>query len=472
MKSVILLQSLQNDSWVSLEETKKSIEHFWKEYCSLSQLNLVIINIDHKNPKSELKELLNAQLIVVGSFNKSMAEWLYQIRVGFNIDCPLAIYSYHLASVALAPLYHFKILENLTNKDFIIVNCEGDVKILEHALPNLKCIKIPFHLYPTKPQSKLSGEEKTFIYIGRISEQKNLHTLLWSFSKLNDSNCKMLIYGDEDHLGSPNMGKASSDYLNGLKDLSVKLKIENRVQFLGFIPREEIENRHLNSNYIFISASLHADENFGLAAYRSLLQGKRAVLSSFGGHIEFQSFFPHSIFYTPVYHSENGPYIDSYELKKAMETALNFESTQIKINTTEELGHYFTQINSILGQELKIEKIIITSFAQQLFQQQEFFLAEQKRLFLENKLELNARVRGHQLFKDFTDPLSHQLFLFYGAMERVSVLPSRFELAPWVNESHNAYVIEDFHKGRVEIPKNQSSLEKLYSRGYLAKIEE
>ncbi|MBI96385.1 hypothetical protein CL656_04500 [bacterium] len=81
----------------------------------------------------------------------------------------------------------------------------------------------------------------TFITVGRLSDEKNTQDTLYAFSKIKNKNVKLMIVGN-----GPNEKK--------LKDLSLSLKINDKVQFVGAV--KNIYN-YLDVADIFVFSSLN-----------------------------------------------------------------------------------------------------------------------------------------------------------------------------------------------------------------------
>ena len=70
-------------------------------------------------------------------------------------------------------------------------------------------------------------EEDYFIFIGRLDKKKGLELLINVFDSINTSNLKLKILGSE------------NEYSNQLKNLIKKLRLENKIEFLGGVFGDE-----------------------------------------------------------------------------------------------------------------------------------------------------------------------------------------------------------------------------------------
>lgn len=78
-----------------------------------------------------------------------------------------------------------------------------------------------------KEQFKIKDDVNYILYLGRLDEKKGIDLLLKSFSKLNNSDFKIVIAGK------------LNDYQKSLKLLINSLKLEGKVEFLGMVKGKE-----------------------------------------------------------------------------------------------------------------------------------------------------------------------------------------------------------------------------------------
>ena len=169
------------------------------------------------------------------------------MREKLQIDSPFYFYLHGLATIALWPLERFGVLQLFNANDLFIATCDGDINSMKISFNNARTAKIPFTLVNTLVPSELRIAKLPFIFIGRISPQKNLDSLIKSYAKLDKATQEehpLIIYGNEDHLGYPNLGILEHFYLQKLKQLASKLNVENQCQFRGFLAREKIQEIH------------------------------------------------------------------------------------------------------------------------------------------------------------------------------------------------------------------------------------
>ncbi len=78
---------------------------------------------------------------------------------------------------------------------------------------------------------KIKDNEIMLVFSGIIVRRKGLEILLQAFSELRNNNVKLLI-----------VGSGEKDYMNELKNLSKRLKINDRVIFTGFVKKANVRN--------------------------------------------------------------------------------------------------------------------------------------------------------------------------------------------------------------------------------------
>lgn len=125
------------------------------------------------------------------------------------------------------------------------------------VLPNI----IPL---PTLKISQNKNKVFTIIFLSRIHPKKGLEKLFEAISRL-EIDIKLKIAGNGDE-----------EYIEGLKNLAVNLKIESKLEWLGWLDREE-KFKELNNADLFILVSLN--ENFANVVIEALHMGTAVLIS-------------------------------------------------------------------------------------------------------------------------------------------------------------------------------------------------
>lgn len=147
----------------------------------------------------------------------------------------------------------------------------------------------------TRKKHKIKSDETVFIYTGRISLQKNVDVLIHAFEKIEKVNNKvrLLILGDFDDIGSPNLGHTTNHGYLFQKIDSVLVEMNpstrNKIHFLGPLPRKNLAD-YLSAADIFISLSTYHDEDYGMSPAEALASGLPAILTDWGGYSDFANY--------------------------------------------------------------------------------------------------------------------------------------------------------------------------------------
>lgn len=377
-KNIVILTSRENFVWTSMQEIIPLIEQSWDFLCQKENFHIHSINVDNDSISKNLKYLLSADVFVVTCFNVKIASAIILLRTKLQLDTKIIFYLHGLATIALWPLKRFGVLDVLSSSDIFIGTCEGDLASVKLSLENAQCVKIPFTITEYNIQKLISQTIKPFVFIGRISPQKNLDQLILAYAQLSSeikANHLLIIYGAEDHLGYPNLGIKDANYLLKLQEIIKEHNLNSHVILKGFVDRHQIQEE-LKDGYIFVSPSTHSDENFGMAAFRALIHGSPAILSRWGGHIEYQQEFREQVTYVSPY-LNNKSEINTTELYHAL-----LEASKKTSDYDNRIPHHFSMesisqsLLSLLEKEGHSAPLIPTSIAKNVFLNQERFEKE------------------------------------------------------------------------------------------------
>lgn len=428
-----------------MQEIIPGLEKLWSGVAAQDHQVILCEDFDVKR---DLIHFLEADIIVVTAFNASVAKVLTVTRETLSIDTPWLFYLHNQATIGLWPLYHWNMGELLRSSDQFISTCSRDAECFNQLFVDKKAVVIPFHYFPLALQEGEVGDynikSDDYVFVGRLSSQKNLHTLLISFGFLENQKSQLHFFGQEDGLGSPNMGTKDTKYLAELKALCENLNINSRVHFHGFVKREVIELILLQEKPIFISPSLHSDENFGMAAMRALHAGCRAVLSDWGGHYDFGKNYKNQVELVKVHIGPCGPFINPKELAEAMG-----KSTSVKTIVPQANANYKLENIQALAQKL------ISSLSKNDCSKLK------KTLLLEETLKRVTMFHNPptgKIFESYEDKLAHSYFKAYGAKESL-VDETSGHLLPWVKKVDSQYKISDPHRGNFSL-KSEIELKK------------
>ncbi|HEX4925145.1 MAG TPA: glycosyltransferase, partial [Bdellovibrionales bacterium] len=295
--------------WSSMREILPAIESAWRPF----------------NPKvvypasaaaffEALPALLTAKRIVVTFLNAHSVTAMRVLRQEYGSRVPFVIYLHGDGTNGAQALTELNGL--LTKQDQFISSCSADARALRLCLHGAKVHVIPFPL-GAKARKPRVVANPPLVYVGRVSEQKNLHTLIWSLWVLKavfKRPMRLSIYGREDGYGSPNMNLHTPNLGRRLKALAKRLGVEALIEWRGHCESATLEREVYSKHHVFVSASLHADENFGLAAFRSLCSGNPAALTRWGAHTDLYRKFRGRVRLARVYRGSHGPFVSPLEL--------------------------------------------------------------------------------------------------------------------------------------------------------------
>ncbi len=457
---LLILTSRKNYIWVSMEEIISWIEKSWVKWAIQREISYKIINVDESTFVEFTKAALVSDLIVVTCFNTSIASFLTPLRSKLSLPTPWVFYLHGLASFGCWPLFQWKVGQSLTSRDTFIGSCNRDRDQFNLVFQNIPCSIIPFSLHSEKALSpKAQNPIRKFVFIGRITSQKNLHSLILALSilktKWSYSDWEMHFFGKEDNYGSPLMGRREKDYQKYLENLANHLKLSEHIHFHGFIPREDIERMMENEQWIFVAPSMHSDENFGMAAFRSLINGHQAILSDWGGHHDFQKEFSQALKLLPVFHSEIGPFMDIKQLAEAFRDASYIELPAKKYPdyySQARLNLEYDELWKRATSEALTEAVSTSPLVNEILQRRADFIKA-------------GTSDGSQIYGDYQDELKDVFFKAYGEREYQANYSETSELCPWVKETIDTYEVNDPHRGYFTFKKSHYRQEDLLKLG-------
>lgn len=403
----IVLTSTQNYVWSSMQEIIPHIVRCWEKTKNDSH-NVEVIDVDSTPLKSIAKQCWQAQNIVITCFNFQIASVLRVLKKDMGIPARLIFHLHNQATIALWPLQEFGLLPLFSQNDLFVSSASRDWESLKQCVHSPQGGVVLFSLSEKDltTDSHTTIEDNELYFAGRISRQKNLHSIIEALHLLKQKSVhiKFHIFGDEDFLGSPNMGMKDPSYKEELIELIKQFNLQELVIFHGKVDRNELYQSKLENRKIFISPSAHSDENFGIAAFRSLCRGERLILSDWGGHTDYQEYFPSQIEYVDIVPAdEKGLTCKADQIADAITKTLKKNITAFPIPS-----QYFEDNISKQYLQLLSTPIIANS--------------PLKLTSLFDKImERRAQFKPHptKIFHDYHDPLAQELFKAYGLKQQV-----------------------------------------------------
>lgn len=233
--------------------------------------------------------------LLVGFAEQTMKKWLNAPTWSYT----RLLYNRVDAVIAPSKMLTKELYEHNVNKDhlFAVPNSISPIFFEKNVIQKNKFRKM----------FKIPLDKTVIIYIGRISYEKRLESLLQSYNELKqkDDNLHLVIVGDGPHLS---MYKQSAE----------KLKLKDCI-FTGFYPHDNLPEAY-QAGDIFVSPS--DTETQGLTYIEAMSQGVPVIGVKAGGVVDY------------VIHGENGLLAktrNSEHIKEEIERLLYDKDLQAKL---------------------------------------------------------------------------------------------------------------------------------------------
>src|SRR6185437_1839346 len=446
-ESILVLTTRKRAWWLSMQEIIPAIERVWTGIGQSGREDVQMLCVPLEPEIEQRLQISASQLkrIVITSMAPEAVRVALLLRVQMKVAAPMIIY---ISGDPIEGFYTWGPIANfLTKRDILVVSCEAEATAVRRYFPNAEISIIPF---PLMDQFKLAngsqyskGDTVRLAYVGRVSEQKNLHTLLFSLWLMRTyfdyvPRIKLDVYGGQDNHGSPNMGLAFPDYDAYLQRLTGSLNLEEMVTWHGFKPREWLfDNVHL-SPHILVSPTLHSDENFGSSVLASLANGHQVVTTAWGGHFGFQEWFPQQLMLVPVHRSTMGPVVHPIllantilqsigEMPRAVVKEAILDRARTEFSERTAIARALELLSRPDGDPVPLEKSPIQQY-------------------IEEKRTLSGGIR--QIYSSYEDPVAQIFFEAYGMKEPLIFDErSSYILPPWAEYNGHSLRIVDPHRG-------------------------
>ena len=149
-------------------------------------------------------------------------------------------------------------------------------------------VLIPFSIEERqkyRTQFGFNPDDVVFLYVGRITSEKNVHSILSIFQKLVKlyTNVRLLIAGPIDDVKFEEFesGPNKLDVLFS-KLLDEDADLKERVKMLPYIDQEALPILY-NIADVFMNLTIHHDENFGLTQVEAMSCGTPVIGTNWGG---------------------------------------------------------------------------------------------------------------------------------------------------------------------------------------------
>ncbi|MAZ49182.1 MAG: hypothetical protein CME65_11510 [Halobacteriovoraceae bacterium] len=455
-KILVVAEHEDEGRWTSIDHLLDSFKNYWKTYESFAEVEF-LDQITYPFIKEDLLRSIDKTHIVFLRLSVKETMYLQSVRSTVNSNAICVAYTEESPSIGF---FNYKTLgldKILRSDDVLVAQNMRDVDLIQN-LTNLEARYIPCQS-PLQPRSEIRPREvKNFCYIGRYTNQKNIHTLFWAISlvakEMRMANAKLYLWGMQDNYGSPNMAIPSGPYLEQLYQISIDMGVADLIEFREFcFSKEELYEEVISVSPLMISPSLHSDEDFGFTVLECLSQGIPCLISNWGGYHQFIEDFKGSVFSIPVYKSEFGPFLFVTHMAEKMRELLG-RSFEVPFHWSKKYETY--ELVDLESKNLR-----------GMFKFSELALKIHRNAFISPQVRAGERQWPHHgiIYKGYNDPLSLEIFSYYGAerylgeddfsyQEKTSLV-----LAPWCYKSGDEIVSDDYHRGQFRIKVESGEFE-------------
>lgn len=177
----------------------------------------------------------------------------------------------------------------------------------------------------------IDDNDLAFVFTGRLSRQKRIHTLIELFAEClemkNKQKIHLYLYGLPDHIGDPFLNKweIEGEYFRKIYKLFLKLPEESRpfIHFMGHLPNVELQTTYHGADFL-INLSVHNDEDFGMSVAEAQCCGLPAILTDWGGLAGFErSEIEGATYFIPVKIGERSKILSKNAVREAFTTILS-----------------------------------------------------------------------------------------------------------------------------------------------------
>ena len=446
--AILVLTTREYDFWTSMQEILPAIEGVWT---GIGESERNIVRMVHVPLVDDILPTHGSPLarIVVTALTPGTLELATRLRLQMNEAAPMIIYIHGDATEgfhALGGHQAFRALVNiLTQRDAFVVACEADAAAVRCSFPNADVCVVPF---PLVDQFKVSRgnrdarhETSRLAYVGRVRRRR---TCTPCSSRSGSCACRPRAASHARHLWRRGRCRqpAHGPHVPELRGLPAGSRRAVGHRAPGDVARVQsadwlFDNVH-RAPHVFVSPTLHSDENFGSSVLASLVNGHQVVTTAWGGHLGFQEWFREQLVLVPVHRSTNGPVVHPVSLAEAVVRAATRTGTVLVEEATldrarQEFSESFAIVRTlgVLSRPEAEPVPLERSPAQRHIDERRAFYGG-----------------GRRIYADYKDPVAQLYFAAYGMKEPLTFQEeSSYFLAPWTSYADNVLHVDDPHRG-------------------------
>lgn len=340
-----------------------------------------------KNRQPEiLKDLFNRCDILMGHIEKEVLECRE------TVCKPLPLIGILFGTMSRGGPDLVDAIQHLRTTDLLVGNCTSDLEIARRFFNNAEMRLLPFvydesKFYRLEPSERaaikarmgLAETDKVLLYAGRVTIEKNVHSVLTIFRVLQGliPGLRLIVVGDGWDAPFRELGVYTFGMTGLLRRLGHKLGIdESDVHVVRGVGAEALRNLY-NVADVTINFTLHHDENFGLSQVESMACGTPVVGTRWGGLkdtiIDGKTGYHVSTVVTPL-----GVKVNWWEavnkiyhlLRDQSEYQLFSDNSVAHVAANYSMDSYRSKLNSILADAAEIgkkpaEPLEISAFARE-----------------------------------------------------------------------------------------------------------
>jgi glycosyltransferase involved in cell wall biosynthesis len=239
-----------------------------------------------------LREWLLAPEILIGESDPVVA------KVRNTMDRQIPYFLFVLGHMPRGGRMLRNISKYLTSQDPLISHCLADVELTHVLFANARPGMLPYAYddslfcpIDTFARNEIRGrmgflpDDKVLLYAGRMTVEKNVHTLLRVFSAVQKAmpNAHLILAGNAHNVPFSEFGVSTPSIKRMLSKMANDLGIPaHNIFFVGHKGGAALRDLY-NIADLFINLTLHHDENFGLAQVESMACGTPVVGTNWGG---------------------------------------------------------------------------------------------------------------------------------------------------------------------------------------------
>ena len=243
-------------------------------------LSLVLLDHPQTTPHTPSGDLKCAVFLHVDAPALALARQWRLARPDLRI-----VFFLSAEAVGLCPHFLTPPIFPLHQGDLLLTLCQADAQLAQRAFPHARTLMVgPTHT--SALPALAASHPRRFIYAGRISHNKNVHGLILAYALARQRRTDLApleIYGFQDSSMQQFQETMVQDYQAKLEQLVGKLGISAAVSFHAHRQGQDWQDLLQQSGSVYVSATLNADENYGLAPREFLAAGQRAILPCWGG---------------------------------------------------------------------------------------------------------------------------------------------------------------------------------------------